>query len=116
MSSGDLQKLKEIHYKFSNSLDLNTIKHLDIFDQTPLFSIFNIENHDIQRKIAVFLVENMKLDPNFLDSNNQSVLFYAARHGCIPLAEYLIRDCGVSINLRDNIKGQSPIFYAAANE
>lgn len=63
--------------------------------------------------LARFLVESLHLDPNYLDSNSQTVLFYAARDGCVPLATYLLLDCRSAVNHRDLLMGQSPLFYAA---
>ena len=63
--------------------------------------------------LASFLVESLHLDPNYLDANSQTLLFYAARDGCVPLATYLLADCHSDVNHRDLLMGQSPLFYAA---
>jgi uncharacterized protein len=63
--------------------------------------------------LASFLVESLHLDANYLDSNSQTLLFYAARDGCVPLATYLLTDGHSDVNHRDQLMGQSPLFYAA---
>ena len=106
VKSGDLTKLQALAETYSNyNIDYNQFTDESCYDQTAIFSVISVKNPDVQLSLARFLVDSLHLDPNYLDSNSQTVLYYAARDGCYLLAAYLIIDCHSDVNHRDRICG-----------
>ncbi len=113
IAKSDLQDL-ELYAQGYKEFDLNSLVNSSD-NQNLIFELIKVPSPDKQLVLAKFLVENLKLNPNQADINNQTPLFYFAKHNLVALIEHFISAYKADVNQVDSVIQQTAIFYAAAS-